>query len=496
MLVAMSRPLEPDRATRQRWLDAAARLVQDHLDGLAEAPNAGPIGARGVRRAAELSRPIGEAPLAGGLEEALDVAMGAIDASLNTASPRHFSHVPGGGLFAATLAELLTKTTNRYTGVAHAAPGLARLEQDVIDWLCRELRLGDDALGLLTSGGSLASFTAIVTARHERLGEDFDLRRATAYTSEQAHHCIEKCTRLAGIPLGNLRAVPVDDSLRMRVDALAKLVARDRADGLTPFLVVSAAGTTNTGAIDPLAAIADFCDAERLWHHADAAYGGAFVLCEDGRRRLAGLERADTVALDPHKGLFMPYGTGALLARDGAALARAHAAGASYLQDFESWDREGLAPSPADLGPELSRDARGLRLWLALQLHGVAAFRLALEEKLALAAELEREIERRIEEGAPLEIPQRAQLSVVTLRLRRRDGEALDAWNRRNARLLDDVTDRQRVVVSTTSLPVEDGVAVTLRPCILSFRTHAEHVAHFLEDLDASLAALAREGVA
>src|SRR5690606_27953516 len=127
------------------------------------------------------------------------------------------------------------------------------------------------------------------------------------------------------------------------------------------------------------------CDEHGLWHHVDAAYGGAFVLCDEGRRLLAGIERADSITFDPHKGLFLPYGTGCLLVRDGMALFRAHATRASYLQDFDAFDRSEEPPSPSDFGPELSRDFRGLRVWLPLQLHGAAAFRAAVAEKLELA---------------------------------------------------------------------------------------------------------------
>jgi aromatic-L-amino-acid decarboxylase len=169
----------------------------------------------------------------------------------------------------------------------------------------------------------------------------------------------------------------------MDVDALATAVAEDRAAGMVPFCAVASAGTTNTGAIDPLPEIAALCRREDLWLHVDGAYGGAFVLTDRGRRRLAGIEHADSVVLDPHKGLFLPFGTGALLVRDVSALRAAHSdEPAGYLRDLGELD----LPDFASLGPELTRDTRGLRLWLPLHLHGVAAFRAALDEKLDLAA--------------------------------------------------------------------------------------------------------------
>jgi aromatic-L-amino-acid decarboxylase len=256
-----------------------------------------------------------------------------------------------------------------------------------------------------------------------------------------------------------------------------------------PLAVVSAAGTTNSGAIDPLADIAELCRREGVWHHVDAAYGGAFVLCDEGRRRLAGIEAADSITFDPHKGMFLPYGTGCLLVRDGERLRAAHHMHAPYLQDFDALDRAGEPPSPTEYGPELSRDFRGLRLWLPLVLHGAGAFRRALTEKLELA--------QRLHDGLaaidpPLEIVDPPQLSVVTWRTPRRAGETVARWNARNAAMLARVNARGRVHLSSTVLPSPgdpgpDGAAgeaaFTQRACVLSFRTHARHVDACIEDV-------------
>jgi aromatic-L-amino-acid decarboxylase len=250
--------------------------------------------------------------------------------------------------------------------------------------------------------------------------------------------------------------------------------------------VIAAAGTTNTGAVDPLPAIADLCAARRLWLHVDAAYGGAFVLCDEGKRRLGGLERADSLAFDPHKGMFLPYGTGCLLVRDGQKLRDAHHVSAEYLQDLAG-DHGPVPWSPAELGPELSRDFRGLRLWLPLMLHGAGAFRDALVEKLALAERFTAGLERLIAGGLPVEIVARPQLSLVAFRAKRRSNEALPDWNRRNAAFLAALNGRQRVHLSSTLLPVADGAAFTLRVCVLSFRTHQRHIDRCLEDLAASV---------
>jgi aromatic-L-amino-acid decarboxylase len=353
----------------------------------------------------------------------------------------------------------------------------------VLDWLAHEFGYEREARGLLTSGSSMANFTALVTARHHHFGDTGDYSRALVYTSTQAHHSIAKALRMAGIPAANLRSVAVDDLFRMDIDDLRARVEADRHRGLRPFCVIAAAGTTNTGAIDPLSEIAGFCRSEDLWLHVDGAYGGGFVLAPSGRARLRGIAEADSLCFDPHKGMFLPYGTGCLLVRDGARLASAHMGEADYLRDFAASE----TPSPAHLGPELSRPSRGLRLWLPLMLHGAKAFRDALEEKLALAQLCCAGLDRRIADGQALEVVARPQLSTVAFRLNRGENETLSAWNQRNVQLLERINARNRAYLSSTLLPVVDGDAVTLRVCVMSFRTHRERIDALLEDLDFAL---------
>ena len=487
MTVRTLTTLEGTPADHDAWIRAAGEFVRAHLEALERAPAGGLVGPDAHRRARELSPPIGDAPLPGGIERALAIVGDAAALALTAAGPGYLAYIPGGGLPLAAIADLVAGACNRFTGASAAAPGFCRLEADVLTWLAGHFGYGPAARGLFTSGASIANLAAIVAAREHHLGDGADLRRAVAYTSSQAHHSVAKALRLAGVPAANLRRVAVDRDLRVDVPALDAAIARDRAAGLAPFLVVANAGATNTGAVDPLPALADLAAARGLWLHADAAYGGAFVLCPEGRRRLAGLDRADSIAFDPHKGLFLPYGTGCLLVADGDRLARAHAADAAYLQDLE--DAPGLAPpSPADLGPELSRPFRGLRLWLPLMVHGAGPFRDALAEKLDLAAALHRALADRIAAGAPLELAAPLALSVVTFRPSRRPGEPLSAWNQRAAALLAAIHRRGRVHLSSTLLPVDDGDAATLRACVLSFRTHRDRIDALLEDLDAALA--------
>ncbi len=366
-----------------------AGQVVDYLSGvlaaLPDAPLADLSYPHDVLADPDLRRPPPEhgRPLA----ELLAVVDRAARPGLNPSSPGYFAFIPGSGLVSAGLADLVADVLNRYTGMAAPAPGLVALEADVLRWLADGLGLPATAGGLLTSGGSIATLSALITARHDRLGEDF--LSGTLYATDQVHHAVVKAARLAGFPTGAVRIVPTagglhDGGLHMDVGALAAAVAADRAAGRTPFCVVGSAGTTNTGTVDPLPAIADLCAREGLWFHVDGAYGGAFALTERGSARLRGIERADSVVLDPHKGLFLPFGTGALLVRDVGALRAAHSGDdeAGYLHDLDELE----LPDFAALGPELTRDTRGLRLWLPLHLHGVAAFRDALDEKLDLAA--------------------------------------------------------------------------------------------------------------
>jgi aromatic-L-amino-acid decarboxylase len=250
----------------------------------------------------------------------------------------------------------------------------------------------------------------------------------------------------------------------MDVDALARMVAEDREAGLVPFAVVASAGTTNTGAVDPIDAIGEVARAEGLWLHVDAAYGGFFQLTERGRARFAGIERADSITLDPHKGLFLPYGTGALVVREGQKLREGHHVGTSaYLQDLAA---DAHIPNFTEYSAELSRDFRGLRVWFPLKLHWVAAFREALDEKLDLAQHLYEQLKAIPE----LELPWEPELSIVPFRLR--DGD--DAANRR---LLAAINDSRRVFLSSTVL---EG-RFTLRACILSHRTHGDRIDECVE---------------
>ena len=408
------------------------------------------------------------------LDAILDRLRPAVAKSLNTAGPGYMAYIPGGGIPAAALADFLACAVNRFVGVAAAAPALARIEATVVDWFAALMGYPPEAGGILTSGGSLSNLTAVVTARAARLGEDF--LDGTLYLSEETHFSMAKAARIAGFPERAIRHVPVDERLRLVPAALEKAIESDRARGLRPFLVVANVGTTNTGAIDPLPEVIAIARRHDLWVHADAAYGGFFRLVPGAERRMPGIETCDSITLDPHKGLFLPYGTGCLLVRDPRQLQRAHATGADYLQDLEA--RKGSV-SFADLSPELSRDFRGLRIWLPIQLHGLAAFREQLAEKL----ELTRWAYEALSAEPLLEVVDEPQLSVVALRCRPPGGEA----GKFAAELLRRVNGRRRVFLSSTTVRGD----YVLRLCILSFRTHQDRVREAVEAIIEEARALA-----
>ena len=472
-------PLELPEEQFRAMIEHATREILRHVDSLESQPMHATRGGKRLARSLREGLPQHGAAFDGLLKQLFrDV----IPRSLNTASPGYLAYIPGGGLLHSAVADLVADAVNRYVGVWVAAPGLAQIESNVVDWFCEIV--GYDASreraprpgGLLTTGGSMANLVALVTAR-ARLGDDFS--RGVVYVSDQAHHSVLKAARFAGLRDAQVRVIESDPLFRMRVADLRDAIAEDAANGLSPFLIVASAGTTNTGAVDPLDPIADLARDARIWLHVDAAYGGFFALTERGKRALAGLERADSITLDPHKSLFLPYGTGALLVRDASELRRAHAMHASYLPpkpaDVDATDF-------ADLGPELSRDFRGLRVWLPIKMHGIGAFREALDEKLDLA----RDACEAIRALPRVEIVAEPELSLFAFRFARAGGETDADRDARTRALLHEINRRQRVFVTGTTV----GGGFVVRACILSFRTHSDRVAMLVEDVRAAIARL------
>ena len=459
----------------RRMGHATVERLVDHVLSLETQP------ARGDVAAADLCRRLREpAPERGvAYEPLLDRLLTEwVPRSFTTSGPGYLAYIPGGGLYPAGLADLIAGVVNRYTGVRLAAPALVQLEANALDWLREWMAFPAGTRGLFTTGGSMAHFNAVLCARERHLGPD--IRAGVLYGSTQMHHSMTKSARLAGIMPDRVRAVPVDERFRMDVGALADMIAADRRAGLRPFCVASAAGTTNTGAVDPLNAVTDLCAREGLWHHVDGAYGAFFHLCPELRDLMPGLSRADSLTLDPHKGLFLPYGTGALLVRDGAALRHTHEATAGYMPgrtDDEEYD-------PHLYGPELSRGFPGLRVWLCVKLYGAGRLRAALAEKRALALEAAAHVA--AVPGIVMAAPPQVSLFAFHLRW---PGSSLAEENQATEFLVERVNLRNRVMLS--GAVVDERFLA--RVCVLSFRTRARHVDACVTDLTEEAASVLAE---
>ncbi len=378
-------------------------------------------------------------------------------------APSHLAYIPGSSLYHSALADFLAAISNKYSSIFFSSPGAARLENMMVRWVADLVGYPESALGSIVSGGSIANLTAIVTARDARDVRSGDVPRAVVYLTTQTHHCIQKSLRIAGLGEVQLRYVATDARHRMRPDALATLISEDRARGLLPWMIVATAGSTDVGAVDPLEDIGDVAEREGCWYHVDAAYGGFFLLTDEGRRLLKGIERSHSVVLDPHKSLFMPWGAGVVIVRDGRALMESHGTSGHYMQDALRDDSE---ISPADLSPELTKPFRGLRMWLPLMLLGTQPFADALEEKLLLARYFRGEVAK-----LGFEVGPAPELSVVTYRWAPQ-GMPLEETDALNQRIIEGTHADGRVFLSSTML---DG-RFTLRMVALSFRTHKRNI--------------------
>jgi len=325
--------------------------------------------------------------------------------------PRFFAFIPGPSNFVGALAEFLRSGYNIFAGswLEGSAPAIAELV--TLDWICKLAGYPETAGGTFLSGGSLANLSALVTAR-DALLEPIDYLRAVVYGSDQTHSSILRALRILGFQKEQFHRIPSDSEFRLPPDELRTAIYRDRAAGRLPFCVIANAGTTNTGAVDPLTGLATICVEEKLWLHADGAYGASALFCKQGRSLLRGLELTDSFTLDPHKWLFQPFDCAVLLVRDRSTLRHAFHVRrdeAEYLQDARGTGEE---INLWDYSPELTRPFRALKLWMSLQVFGADAFAAALDRTFYLAEFAEKELRT----DALWEISTAAQMAVVTFR--------------------------------------------------------------------------------
>jgi glutamate/tyrosine decarboxylase-like PLP-dependent enzyme len=361
-------------------------LLVDHWATLRDQP----AGRRTGRE--ELERLLREPPPEGGCDPEEVLRRVEIDVLGNMGRvhhPRFFAFVPGPGNWIGVLGDLLAAGTNVFAGTWFEASGPAVVELVTVDWLRTWCGLPTGAGGLFVSGGSMANLTALAVAR--RIALEDRVSGAVAYCSDQTHSAVDRAFAVLGFEPVQVRRLRSDDDQRLSIPALQDAIAADRSAGRHPFCVVANAGTTNTGAVDPLADVADLCQAEGIWMHADAAYGGAALLCERGRRELEGLERSDSLALDPHKWLFQPFEIGCVLVRDRRWLPTTFHVLPDYLRDVET--RHGEV-NFADYGIQLTRGFRALKLWMSIQVFGVAEFRRAVERGIENAERAEKLLRR------------------------------------------------------------------------------------------------------
>ncbi|MEV6610751.1 pyridoxal-dependent decarboxylase [Kutzneria sp. NPDC051319] len=379
------------------------------------------------------------------------------------ASPRFLAYVSGPPNGIAPYAEAIAAALNQNCNFWQLGPAASVVERAVLRWLAELVGYPPDAGGILTGGGSIATLNALVTALN---AVDPDFRAnglqarsapAVVYTSTEAHRSVDKAAAILGIGLDHVRHIPVDDQHRTRVDALAEAIAADRQAGLAPFCVVATSGTVTTGSVDPLNAIADLCEREELWLHVDGAYGALFRLGTTTRDLLDGIERADSITLDPHKMLFASLEAGCLLVRDRKRLRDAFAFNSSYLTIAE----HPVMVDFMDYGPQLSRGFKALKVWTALQAFGTDAFRAAVDQTLELAQHLAERV-RRAEE---LELMAPVPLTAVCIRLR-------GATDTDHTEILAQLAREGTALLGPANVNGRMGI----RACVTNYRTRREDI--------------------
>lgn len=473
-------PLELDHETMRRMGREVADAVAAHLASLRAQPAYTTLGGAQARELLDPAPPVEATPFGEVLKEFTERIA---PHHAREPHPRFLGYIPSCPTYPAIMGDWLATGFNFFAGVWSVAAGPNEVELTVLEWFRRWMEMPEGTRGLLTSGGSAATVTAVVAARHRALGDDAEgIGRLSAYCSDQAHSSFTKAAWIAGIPRGNIRAVPSDREFRMRPDALRAAMLADERAGLTPFIVCATAGATNTGAVDPLHAVADIAAERRAWLHTDAAYAGFGVLTERGRRLLDGIGRSDSLTLDPHKWLYVPFECGCLLARDPGALTDAFSVQPEYLRDVQARDSE---VNFSDYGEQLTRYSRALKVWFSVRYFGTAAIAAAQDRAMSLA-----ELAESIVAATPeLEVLTHAQFGIICFRVHppgMDDPGALDALN-------DEVNRRVNatgfVLMSSTRL---NGV-LSLRLCIPGYRTSEQDVREVLELVSRTAAELQKE---
>jgi aromatic-L-amino-acid decarboxylase len=446
-----ARQLEPSASERQAIARQAFGYIDEFINALPDAPGY-------KEKSCDALKALTIDDYGKPFDQLLQILRDEVDQSgINSAAGTHMGYIPSGGLWTSAVGDMLAAAANRYVGIFYSSPGAVRIENQLIQWLCTIMGYPATAHGNLSSGGSMASLIAIQTAREARHIDSTNVRKAVVYFTAQAHHCLHKALHITGLQEAQQRIIPMNERYQMDVSALAETLRQDKDNGLIPFLVIGTAGTTDTGAIDPLDAIADLCERYHAWFHVDAAYGGFFMLLGEIAIKFKGIERSDSLVMDPHKSMFLPYGTGVVLVKDAQTLLRTYSHQAAYMQDAYGFDEI----SPSDCSPELSRHFRGLRMWLPLHLHGVNAFKANLQEKLLLCRYFHEAVSALGFETGP-----EPDLSITLFRYPSKNSNAF------NQQLLKALHADGRCFFSSTQINGQ----VWIRCAVLSFRTHRREI--------------------
>ncbi len=466
----MNDPLGLDPETMRRLGYQTVDMLVDRLSAVAE----GPV----IRRAdrPEMERRLREPPpeVAQGFDEILGrLGTDVLPFASVTGHPRYFAFIPGCPTWPASLGDLIASVSNIENSSWLESAGPSEMELVVLDWFKEWIGYPAEAEGVLVSGGSAANMTALACAREALLGAMSE--RVVAYVSDQAHSSVARAARVLGFRPEQVRVLPTDERFRMRPDALVDAMDADLRVGLRPLFVSASAGSTNTGAVDPLPELAEICKEKGAWLHVDGAYGGFAALTGRGMRLLQGIELADSVTLDPHKWLYQPFECGCLLVRQGHYLREAFEITPDYLKDTEVLARE---VNFADRGVQLSRMCRALKLWVSLKYFGVAAFRRAIDRSLDLA----HEAQARIENSGELELLVPATLGVVCFRRRFESVDDEDELARLNAGLVEGLTASDEGHISSTRLRGR----YALRMCVLNHTSTSDDVHRVLDWIETS----------
>ncbi len=462
-----SSPLEPDAQERNRLLKITQSGTEKFLDKIKEVK-----AYQSGSPKAELFQIDGEQH---SMEDLMDLLHKEVfHYGINPASGGHIGYIPGGGIYFSALGDFIADVSNEFAGMKFASPGSVHMEHEVLNWMKDLFGFPKDAVGNLASGGSIANLIALTAARDHHEIEGEIIPKSVIYLTKQTHHSVHKALRIIGLSKIILREVKMDARYKMDIQDLESSIKKDKAKGVNPFMIIGAAGSTDTGAIDKLDEIARVCKANGLWFHVDAAYGGFFNLLEEKKEDFKGIGEADSLVADPHKSLFLPYGVGAVLVRNKEAILKSHWYVANYMQDAVKEE----VINPADVSPELTKHFRGLRIWLPLKLLGLEPFKACLREKIVLTHYFRYKLQ---EMG--FQVGPEPDLSVSFFWYDHPKG------NEFNERLMEEIHKDGSVFLSSTSL---NGKFV-IRMALLVFRTKKHTIDRALDMIERSLVIVKKE---